>query len=221
MHCKKCDAAFYLDASGKPILGEPPAAKGAKAAAKAARSPNEPLDPIGIVAGYLAKLPKPFWYTVLGAFTLYLLYFGYSHLGSGGSAPTPEADMETQIAKAAEAFVHKDLDALKKLTPPDSFEDMAKLVEAYQPKVVSGAVKPDEVAITFGRVEEGGDEPYVNVNLLTPGPPGEKSRNFNLFLCWFQDNGRWWLNGTTSLEATKKYAEAVEKRDKAIAKAKK
>ena len=47
MHCKKCDAVFHLDATGKPVLGEPKAAKGGKNAAKG-RSKDEPLDPIGM-----------------------------------------------------------------------------------------------------------------------------------------------------------------------------
>jgi hypothetical protein len=217
MHCKKCDAAFYLDASGKPILGEPPVAKGAKAAAaKTARSPNEPLDPIGIAAGYLAKLPKPFWYTVLAVFVLYVGYTGYSMFG-GPAAPTPQADLETQIAKAAEAFVHKDLDALKKLTPADTYADVVKLVETFQPPLLEGGAKPDDIAVTSGRVVEG-EEPYVDVTLIPPAPSGGKSKTFELFLCWFKDNDRYWLNGTSSYEATKKYADAMAKREKSMKK---
>ena len=108
MHCKKCDAVFHLDASGKPILGEPPAARRAKGGGRpGARAKNEPLDPIGIVATKIANLPRGVWYllgTLLGA---YLIYFAYQ---SYGPQPLTRREMliEQSVA-AATAFLNQKL----------------------------------------------------------------------------------------------------------------
>jgi hypothetical protein len=201
MHCKKCDAVFYLDATGKPKIGEPPSAKGAKK--KGQREENEPLDPIGIVAEKLVKVPRPIYYTLGGLLSVYLLYVIYSSMGS---RPRPaSADFAEKNLYATTAFIDKDISTLKSLATSDSQDEAAKLVEVIRPLVGDKDGKGTSYEVTASAVsfpDPLGDEPHVEMALQAPPlPDGKAPPIFTLELIWIKGAKKYFLNGKATLEA--------------------
>jgi hypothetical protein len=211
MHCKKCDAVFHLDPTGKPILGEPPPPKGSKAA-KGAKDKNEPLDPIGIVAGKLAKIPRPIWYTLGAILGGYLLYVGYTVLGPG---PAPQgADLVEQNRQAAYAFLDRDLPKLQGMATLDTREDVAKLVETFRPLVGDAAAKGREGVAEPLVIPplEAAESPKYEIT-FQPKPATEGGTTppiFTLNLIWHKSGGKYYLNGYASLEANNERIKAKQ-----------
>jgi len=210
MHCKKCDAVFHLDASGKPVLGEPPAAKGK--GKKQARAADEPLDPIGIVAGYLAKTPKPIWMSLLVLGVGYLLYqIGWFILTSG--PVSAEMSANQLLVKAGRAFMEKDADTLKSLATSDSREDIAEAIPVFHEMLGPITAKPEEIQLMPGSIPEG-DEGCVSISLVLPSTdvdPATAARVPPLDLCFIKGGGRTYLNGKATLERIKQSAELYKK----------
>ena len=221
MHCKKCDAVFHLDATGKPLLGEPPAAKGSKAA-KGARAKNEPLDPIGIVAAKLAKTPKPVWMGLLIMLGLGLLYLVYGVVGPGPRSAN--ADFMEQNVKLTNAFIDRDIPTIQKMATQDSRDEVSKLVESIRPLVgdVGGKATSDDIKPIAEIPETLGAEPAVQMSLQPPSEVegGPAPPIFTLDLVWIKGNNRYYLNGKATLEANEE-REKARKIDKAAEAAKK
>lgn len=213
MHCKKCDAIFHLDATGKPMLGEPPSAKGAKGA-KGARDKNEPLDPIGIVAAKLAKTPKPVWMGLLGIMGLGVLYLAYSLIGP---APrTAEGDFHERNVAAGIAFLEKDTATLQKMATQDSRDAIAKLIETFRPKVGdatgTGSKDMTPTPLLPQRMD---DQPVVELSIQPPAPSDDAPAPpiFTLELAWIKGNNRYYLNGNATLERNEERAKANKERE--------
>jgi len=201
MHCKKCDAIFHLDATGKPLLGEPPSVKGTKGA-KGARSKNEPLDPIGIVAAKLAKTPKPIWMTLL-----ILMCGGVIYLASGlfGPGPRPaNADFLERNLAAAVAFIDRDVATMQKFATQDSRAEVATLIETFRPMVgdPGGKATSYEMKPVAGLPEQMTDEPVIPITIQPPAEiEGDSAPPiFMLDLVWIKGNNRYYLNGKATLE---------------------
>ncbi len=202
MHCKKCDAVFHLDASGKPVLGEPPAVKGSKAARAAARAKNEPLDPIGIVAAKLAKTPKPVWMTMAGLLGIYMLWTVWGFIGPRGA--TAEENFAAQNATAALAFLNQDADTLKAMATEDSRDEIAQVVANFRSQVGDKAGKGAEDMAPMAKLpEEMSQEPVVEMSIQPPKIPGEEEAPpmFYLDLIWIKGKAKYYLNGKATLTA--------------------
>ncbi len=219
MHCKKCDAVFHMDASGKPVLGEPPSSKANKV--KTARAANEPLDPIGIVAAKLAQTPKPVWLTGLVIFSLVLLYYGYGVFGPSG--PTEDESLNTQIHTAAKAVLDKDMATLKKMTTADSQEEMAQAVDAFHGMLGPIAGKTEDINMLLGPAPQGTDgcvEITITPSASDPASiaaaaTGTSPPTVNMDICWIQgEKGRWYINGKAMLDMVKSRVEIKKKMKK-------
>ena len=210
MHCKKCDAIFHLDPSGKPVLGEPPAAKGSKGA-KGARNKNEPLDPIGILASKLVKTPKPIWMGLAGMLGLYVAYLAFTMLGP---APrTAEGEFQQRNVAAAIAFLERDAATLQNMATQDSREEIVKLIEEFRPLVGDAKGKGSEnMPPNAAPPETMTEQPVVHVSIQPPAPVGEEKAPpiFTLDLGWIKGGTRYFLNGRATLEANQERVKAVK-----------
>lgn len=201
MHCKKCDAVFHLDASGKPVLGEPPAAKGSKAARAAARAKNEPLDPIGIIAAKLVQTPKPVWMTLAILLGCYMLWIVWGFVGPRGA--TADENFSAQNATAALAFLNQDVDTLKAMSTQDSRDEIAKIVD-FRSQVGDKAGKGAEDMPPMAKLPDVmSDEPVVEMSIQPPKPSGEEDAPpvFYLDLIWVKGKNKYYLNGKATLTA--------------------
>jgi hypothetical protein len=202
MHCKKCDAVFHLDASGKPMLGEPPAAKGSKAARAAARAKNEPLDPIGMVASKLVKVPKPIWIGLAVVLGLFVAWKGIGLIQP--AAANADESFAARNEQAALAFLNADTATLSSMTTVDSREEIAQVVEKFRPMVGDKSGKGSEgmqPVPTFP--EELGNEPNVEISIQPPKEPDaeEAPPIFILELYWIKGKNNYVINGKATLEA--------------------
>ncbi|MDB5352520.1 MAG: hypothetical protein JWN86_3767 [Planctomycetota bacterium] len=196
MHCKKCDAVFHLDATGKPVLGEPPTVKGSKS--KTSRPKDEPLDPIGIVAAKLAYTPKPVWMTLLVALGLGVLYYGYTLFGSGSSF-TKEQEISLKVVTAARAVLDKDLATLKAMATNDSQDEIVKAVEVFHSMAGSLPAKTEDIMLTPGQPPEGASACVV-VDVIPPASAdGTPATMLGMDLCWIKGGTKWFIDGKSTL----------------------
>jgi len=181
MHCKKCDAVFYMDGGGKMVLGEPPSARAkdtaaaGKKGAKPKSKKDQNLDPIG----ELLRSPalKKIGIGVLGVAGV--LFIGYTLVG----ALTPKAKgLVESNEDAARAVISKDADALKRLAVPGTEADVAKWFEQVSPQIgdIVGEDAVEDVSLGFqlveGDPEQGATESDCSMRLV-PAPsvqPAEK-----------------------------------------------
>ncbi len=207
MHCKKCDAVFHLDATGKPVLGEPKAAKGGKSASKS-RSKDEPLDPIGMLASKLAQVPKGVYFSLLGIGAIYVLYtLLYAGLSSGPM--DRESTLRAKASDLAEAFLKKDSETIKGMATDDSKDEAGKLVEQFRGSLNdSGATAESPVFVTVGPASPD-PQPIITIDFNPPTPEGSTSAPpaAHLDTPWFEAKGKWYLNGKDTLQMNKDRAE--------------
>jgi len=202
MHCKKCDAVFHLDATGKAVLGEPPSSK--KKGTKTTRAANEPLDPIGIVAEKLSHTPKPVWMGMLGILGLVVLYYAYQLFAP--APPTEEMQITQQIITAGRAILAKDLPTIKKMTTSDSQDEIEKAVGVFHAMIGPFEAKPDEVMLVPGPPPQT-DEGCVNVTAMLAKPT-------DIDICWIKGGNRWFVNGKSTLDMMTQRADAAKKAKK-------
>ena len=197
MHCKKCDAVFHLDATGKPVLGEPAPPKGSKG--KGGRDKNEPLDPIGIVAGKLAHIPKPIWMTLLVVFAGWFLWGAFQRLKPGPA--TPEQNMTLLLTRATDAFLNRDVATLKGMSASGTEEDTAKTVEEIRPIVGNGGSTSEGLMVAPGEPLFHDEQNMSAVVTLLPVAGGS---SFDLHWAWARDvEGRWSINGKITYDLNK------------------
>ncbi len=207
MHCKKCDAVFHLDATGKPVLGEPPPPKGSKSAKEAGRDKNEPLDPIGIVAEKLSHTPKPIWMTAAVLLSGYVLW---TLSGWFGGAPlSVEQSLGRQIHDATVAVLDNDTATLKNLTAAGTEDTLLRAVEMVRPMIADGQPTSEKVVFAAGEpVASDEEHREVEVSLI----PTTGTGSYNLKLAWVKFKNKWFIDGGTTFElnemevATKKAA---------------
>lgn len=211
MHCKKCDAVFHLDATGKPVLGDPAPPKGSKAAKASARASDEPLDPIGIVAEKLSHTPKPVWMTML---VLLVGWIGWTALGFFGSAPLNEQQsLQKESLDATTAFLTRDLTKLKKMTAGGTEDAIDKAVTDFRPMIGDGGSTAEGIMIAPGE-PRGEDEEHQTVEMSLIAMSGP---SFNLHFAWVKAKNRWWIDGASSYtlmetEAANRKAMAAQKK---------
>ena len=193
MHCKKCDAVFHLDATGKPVLGEPAPAKGSKAAKAAGRAKDEPLDPIGIIAEKLSHTPKPIWMGMLVLLGGWVLWTAYGFIGSAPLSVSQNLSKEAMAATTA--FLNRDLSKLKDMTASGTEADIEKAVTDFRPLIGDGGSGTDGVMIAPGEpISEDDGRQKIEVSLIAMSGP-----SFNLHFAWIKnEKGRWFIDGTTS-----------------------
>jgi hypothetical protein len=218
MHCKKCDAVFHLDATGKPVMGEPKSSKANKSGRAGAHAPSDQFDPIGIIASKLAKIPKPIWMTLAGLLGIFLLYSMASIFQS-----LPKSTEQSFAAKnvlIATAFLDRDLSTMKKYSTTDCYEELASLIETFRPLIGDKAGKGSEgIGTVVSAPEILTDSPRAEVAIVPPPEAdGKAPPIFNLDLVWQKTNEKYYLNGkatlATNIEREKLRKEAEASRGK-------
>ncbi len=218
MHCKKCDAVFYLDATGKPVLGEPPSSRGGKGgkAGKKARPDNEPLDPIGIVAEKISELPRAVWYTLGGLVLLGAAYVGFMNMKP--PALSNEERLLMKMNVVARAFIDKDMNTLNDMASGGSQGEVAKWVETFRPRVGdNGTGTSENIMVSLVPPSElVTDVPLdAQASLIAPSPGGDAPAPppYILHLAMIYLEGKWYLDGKTTLLKCEE-AEALKKKKK-------
>lgn len=193
MHCKKCDAVFYMDSGGRITLGEPPAGK--KGRAKSAAS-EDPYD----VFGKLGKLPKGIWYTlglvIVGyigwAFVLPIVAWLFK-----SSAPEGLNDLTVYVG---EAFADSRVSDLRAVAASETandverwFKDNRKFFGEFGPQVPGNDVV---INVTLGA--ESANAADSKAVLLPPKDKDEEGNpqpSLTLTLPWVKEGGLWRLDG--------------------------
>lgn len=237
MHCKKCDAVFYMDGGGKMVLGEPPSARAkdtaaaGKKGAKPKSKKDQNLDPIG----ELLRSPvlKKIGIGLAGAVALLLL--GSSLMRA--LRPTVKGLVEFN-EDAARAVVTKDVEALKRLAAPGTEADVAAWYDKITPLVgdVLGSDTVEDVGLAFKLTNETPDEREAEstIHIVPPismmateqklqraataaaekkDKKGPKPPMRDLDMCWIKDGKVYRLDGTKTLELLPK--EEVPEKGKA------
>jgi hypothetical protein len=210
MHCKKCDAVFYMDSGGRLTLGEPPTEKPkTKKGATAGRSKDydDPLDA-------LKRIPKWVPWTFALACVGLLIWMSlplFETMFTG----LPKG-IEARANYFATAFIEKDWKRMKKLTRgkdnQDAMLEWVKQVRPYYPDVDPTAyalpviefkdlsqrvtVADDPMAPTPITSDMPSDETQTEIRITPPPDPSGKltSLPFLIVLKW-KKAGDWWIDG--------------------------
>ena len=213
MHCKKCDAVFHLDATGKPVMGEPKSAKTNKSGRAGAHAPSDQFDPIGIIASKIMKVPKPIWLGLGGLLSAFLLYGMYAGIKS--LPKSAEQGFAAKNQTIATAFLDRDLSTMKSMATTDSYEELAKLIETFRPLVGDKSGKGSEgIGTVISTPEVLSNTPKVEVAIVPPPEADTKAPPiFYLDLVWQKTNEKYYLNGKATLESNierEKYKKEAE-----------
>ena len=217
MHCKKCNAFFYLDASGKPVLGEPPSLKAKGKPGEEDRA-NEPPDYIGMLFNQLVKIPKPIWLTLAVGLTGYVLWIGVLPLLK--SAPLNATQLFTRRAKeAVTAFLNKDGSALSYMATPGTENELKRFAEEHRVDVGDGKTSDEGITIVAGDLpaEINATEAAESNMSLIPAPSYDGTPNpppYVLRLFWIFDKGKLMLDGKKTLAAAEEDAKERAKNKK-------
>jgi hypothetical protein len=226
MHCKKCDAVFHMDPSGRVVLGEP-GGREKRATRREERAKNEPLDPIG----YLAK-SKTFRRVLVVAGAV-LLVAVIVQAAMSLNPPVP-LDLAERTDYVGQMFAEERLGRLKALAVPSTRDDLVAWYEKTRPAFLfKGPQGPGNmVLITVAQVTAdtaaGAAQTYATLiapprpDLFPPKPatdasakPGGDSGEFVLNLFWATEPGsgeQWLLDGSKILAESNKSAEAAKKK---------
>jgi hypothetical protein len=204
MHCKKCDAVFHLDNTGKPVMGEPKSAKTGKAGRSGNESGYDQLDPIGIVASKIAKVPKPVWMFFGAIIGIGVLYETWLYV-----KPVPQSAQQGFAEKNkyfAKAFLDKDMSGLFKYSTTDSHEELKQLVDTFRPKVGDKAgTGSNEYGIVVP-IAESKLPDHITIE-VTIQPPAEADGTvppiFYLDINWQKTENNYYVNGKATLEVNK------------------
>lgn len=223
LHCKKCDAVFYMDATGQVILGDPAdkEKKGRAAKPAKARSSEVSMDVSSELAEIAEKVPKPIRIGGTVALMLALIYF-FVPMPNLGGAPLPGPDdLLGRAGYVAEhAFMDQKAGNLRKISAPGTETDARQWLQELRPKFnYTGPKRQGNIVLVSGSISEQDDSAgtaLVLVNLMppnpeikkneadTPGPwPGYRVKGeFRLPLYWTKGaDGEWLLDGTKTLES--------------------
>jgi hypothetical protein len=127
LHCKKCDAVFHLDMSGKVVMGEP-GSELTKKGARAAQGGKGEYDPVGELAEAIIKLPKVVKYGT-GVIALGLLiFFGFPMLGI--KVALPAKSLDDLGVSAGQYYVAGDANGMSRMATKATAADVTSWVEA-------------------------------------------------------------------------------------------
>jgi ribosomal protein S27E len=217
MHCKKCDAVFFMDSGGRLTLGEPPTEKPKVVkrdpkTGRASRDDDDPLAP-------LKHIPK--WvYWMFGIAILGLtLWMGkgviervFTGLPSG---------LEKRSIFFAEAFIDKDWKRMKKLIPdkpgqeamltwlkeirpfyPNPRADLGLPVIEYKDLTAPAAQTSDDPMAPAPTDEEKSASDLTMSEMRILPPPDENGKStgdpFTIVLTW-KRQGDWVIDGEATL----------------------
>ena len=200
MHCKKCDAVFHLDASGKPVMGEPKSAKANKPGRAGAHAHDDQFDPIGILASKVAKIPKMVWMVLGGVLGAYLLFLVFSNFK--GLPKSVEQGFNVKNNLIAEAFLNRDLKTITKYATSDSHQELAKLVDTFRPMVGDKSGNSSSgITVMVYAPDPLPEVPKIEVSIMPPADAeGKTPPIFYLDLVWQKTDGKYYLNGKATLE---------------------
>ncbi len=190
MHCKKCDAVFYMDPSGKIVLGDPDAPKTrmAKPAAGAPGAPGAPkvkkrkdsdppdLNPLRLVSG----LPKPVQIgLVVTAMVVGLWASGIPRtLGKAIFGETLSKDILERAVYVGDAYGEGKADgslprAFNRVTAEGTQADLETWFKESRPefKFVGPQGMGNELSYVSPPPKEEGNESTVIIRILPPPNP--------------------------------------------------
>jgi hypothetical protein len=204
LHCKKCDAVFHLDSSGRVVLGEP----GGKT--RAPRLPKVKLDTGALADAFdsIKALSLRSKALVAVGLVAFAGYFALSHSHAGGSVLPPGVSpdsLEGRTTLAAEAFVSQDTAALRRMAASGTEGDLDAWYSTVRPFI--GDYKKQEpgydVSVSIlsmgNRTKTEGATSSAETDLIFPAKPGETRTEdpYKLRLSWKCEKDEWRLDGTT------------------------
>ncbi len=225
MHCKKCDAVFYMDQSGKIVLGDPDDLKRKKQPKQAKKQSTDVLD-LGF-GDLVKKIPKPVQGTIVVVALLVVAYAMGLRLPKFGTSIPKELLGRAQFV--GDAFADEQTSLLNKIAAPGTEGDIAQWYEKARPSFkFTGPQGPGNVVMmtaTVAKEDRTSGEAEVIIHLLPPPKPEkppevvaqEKAKpnqrkpktalgynadgSFDLPTFWSLSNDMWVLDGTKTLNA--------------------
>ncbi len=189
MHCKKCDAIFHMDKSGKILLGEPGAAKAAKGgppgktggapgkkpAAKAKRKDEASVTNVGELLAVI-----PIWAKIAAV----LLLVAAAVMVSGVFNQPPidptlnytkyKDDLDSRILFVGHMFADNNVGAIKNVVTDESKGDVEKWMALARPMFkFQGPERPGqrcEVQKFQPQGNEGSPSAEVSIHIVPPMP---------------------------------------------------
>lgn len=223
MHCKACDATFYMDQGGKIVLGDPN--KKGKQRSRSYQPTSFGFDTgMGELSEQYGPLLKK--YAPLIAAVLVVLLIGQNVMKMIQGRPK---SVEDYAKTAAEAFISEDKSKLRSLCTKESTGAADEIISQIRPKFKTTSTVDDitPLASTLPGEDEGlklsPTEKYVKVILVDPTAlapkPAEKkaktstkkgakkgggfdaqSQYFALHLIFVERDGSVYLDGTKTFE---------------------
>ena len=145
MHCKKCDAVFHMDKSGKIVVGDPDAGVRSRAEAKVAQGDpkqqkkvksRKERDLVELsFRELLNKIPKPVLFLAVG---VVLLAFAYYGLKLDRISFFPEGygkSRDSRMPYAANAFVDEKPDVFVEVAAKGTEDDLRQYYDALRPRL--------------------------------------------------------------------------------------
>lgn len=223
MHCKACDATFYMDQGGKIVLGDP--GKKGKQRSRSYQPTNFGFDTgMGEFSEQYGPLLKK--YAPLIAVVLIVLLIGQNVVKRIQGRPK---SVEDYAKTAAEAFITENAQQLRSLCTKESKTDADEIIAKIRPKFKTTSTAADitPLASMLPAEDEGlkllPTEKYVKVLLIDPTAvapkPAEKkakpvskkgakkgggfdtqSQYFALHLIFVERDGGVYLDGSKTFE---------------------
>ena len=188
MHCKKCDAVFFMDKTGKIVLGDPEIVlkkakkdQAAKANAKTKAKKKKRNEPETTFADLLLKLPTPVKGLLVGLVFLSLLFLmGFRLPRLFKSVPQ---DVDSLTAYLVNAWVDEKVDDIKKISSDGGGDAVKKWYDELRPKFEFKGPQDEKTGHTVQIVNngvtdrEGRKEVLINViNPTTETPADVKAQ---------------------------------------------
>jgi hypothetical protein len=171
MRCKKCEAIFFMDRSGKIVLGDPDVVlkKGGGSKHAAGAKGGKKQDEVFATSFTELFLKSPIWFKAICVALVggTLIYFsgGLTKMKFG---PTMPKNIEGLTEYIGNAFADGKPDKIKKISLPGSDADVQKWYDDLRPKFqFEGPQGPGkQVQMTYSSVSENSNEAFVLLNLL-------------------------------------------------------
>jgi hypothetical protein len=183
MHCKKCDAVFHMDRSGKIVLGDPNDAGRKKSGggggggtatkpAKAKARPKKSSEPAGEgLGGMISALPGPVKAGILGACLLVILgvTLGPSLRKMLVGTKVPKG-LDARTNFVGEAFAYSDLGGILKVAQPGTEDSLRQWYDKVRPMFkFSGPKQQGNIVIPQPLAEtNSGGEARIAIRLTAP-----------------------------------------------------
>lgn len=225
MHCKKCDAVFHMDRSGKIVLGDPDDTARRAAKPKRAKRDTAPMDLS--FGGILAKTPTPVkLLLVVGAVVLIAFVAGFRLPKFG----VPKS-LDNRILLVGEGFAYSAPGDIQKVAAPGTGGDLQQWYDKLRPMLkYDGQKRPGNLAdiLKVGNETPASANSPIVIRVIPPPTPdpipevkalkeaikknpkaakaeSEPGYNpdgsFDLPTVWVRDGETWLLDGKLTLQA--------------------